>query len=236
MRCSAKSLIIGLCLQPICGAQPPTSRTPSSRSSRRGPRCRQGARRDRPSSLRRRSPFCITGPLTALGKQSAARNALRHGLNVPVLADPLLAKEVVELAERVANGSPDPEIRELAVQVAAAQTDIQRVRDARHAVMGALMAEPDKASEKIQKSSRSWLRSTVTRDGPCRGANRPSSLSALNDFCGIRNKLQPEIGSWRNEVSAVGGPASPEPRGHSRFARCGASKTRVNALVARTPE
>jgi hypothetical protein len=88
-----------------------------------------------------------TGPLTALGKQSVARNALRHGLSLPVLADPHLAKEVVELAERVAGGSPDPGLRELAVQVAAAQIDIQRVRDARHAAMGALIADPGKAPE-----------------------------------------------------------------------------------------
>jgi hypothetical protein len=76
---------------------------------------------------------------------------LRHGLNVPVSADPLLAKDVVELAERVANGFTDPEIRERAVRVAEAQADIQRVRDARHAVMGALITEPRKAREKLQE-------------------------------------------------------------------------------------
>ena len=32
-RCCAKSPITGRCLPPICGAQPPTSKTPSSRSS-----------------------------------------------------------------------------------------------------------------------------------------------------------------------------------------------------------
>jgi hypothetical protein len=68
---------------------------------------------------------------------------LRHGLSVPVLADLVLAKEVVELAERVANGSTDPQIRELAVQVAAAQIDIQRVRHARHALIDACLMEPD---------------------------------------------------------------------------------------------
>jgi hypothetical protein len=98
-----------------------------------------------------RPAWRCTGPLTAQGKQSVAKNALRHGLSLPVLADPLLSKEVAEQAERVANGSTDPEIRELAIQVAAAQTDIQRVRDARHAVMGALIAQPDKAAEKTKE-------------------------------------------------------------------------------------
>jgi microcystin degradation protein MlrC len=74
-------------------------------------------------------------------------------LNVPVLADPVLQKEVAELAERIANGSTDSQMRELAVQVAAAQIDVQRARHARHAVMAALAAEPGcgTASEKIQK-------------------------------------------------------------------------------------
>ena len=98
-----------------------------------------------------RPAWRCTGPLTALGKQSVARNALRHGLSLPVLADPLLSKEVIELAERIADGAPDPEIRELAVRIAEAQTDIQRVRDARHAVMGALIAEPGKAPEKTKE-------------------------------------------------------------------------------------
>ena len=76
---------------------------------------------------------------------------MRHGLNVPVLADPVLEKEVAELAERIANGSTDSQMRELAVRVAAAQIDVQRVRHARHAVMGALVAEPGSgtAPEKI---------------------------------------------------------------------------------------
>jgi hypothetical protein len=98
-----------------------------------------------------RPAWRCTGPRTAQGKQSVARNALRHGLSLPVLADPHLAKEVVELAERVAGGSPDTGLRELAVQVAAAQIDIQRVRDARHAAMGALIAEPGRAPEKTKE-------------------------------------------------------------------------------------
>jgi hypothetical protein len=49
-----------------------------------------------------------------------------------VLADPALAKEIVELAERLAGGSQEPRTQELAVNVAAAQVDVQRVRHARY--------------------------------------------------------------------------------------------------------
>ena len=43
-----------------------------------------------------------TGPRTRAGKQRSARNALRHGLNQPVLADPGIAAEAADLARRIA--------------------------------------------------------------------------------------------------------------------------------------
>jgi hypothetical protein len=75
-----------------------------------------------------------------------AVNALRHGLSIPVFADPILATEVAELAERIAKGSTDPKVRERARDVAAAQIDVERVRHARHALiarppMGAPVSE-----------------------------------------------------------------------------------------------
>ena len=48
-----------------------------------------------------------------------------------MFADPALASEIAGLAERLADGSQDPWMRELAVGVAAAQVDVQRVRLAR---------------------------------------------------------------------------------------------------------
>ena len=83
------------------------------------------------AAANRRNARKSTGPRTAEGKRSVARNALRHGLRIPVFADPALAKEIVELAERIADGSQEPRTRELAVDVAAAQVDVQRVRHAR---------------------------------------------------------------------------------------------------------
>ena len=51
-----------------------------------------------------------TGPKTAKGKKRSAVNARRHGLNVSVLHDPLLAKEVEALARRLAGPTASPEI------------------------------------------------------------------------------------------------------------------------------
>jgi hypothetical protein len=84
------------------------------------------------AAANRRNARQSTGPRTAQGKRSVARNAVRHGLRVPVLADPDLANEIVELAERLADGSQELRTRELAVSIAAAQVDIQRVRHARY--------------------------------------------------------------------------------------------------------
>ena len=39
-----------------------------------------------------------TGPKTANGRRRSARNALRYGLSLPVLSDPILSQEVAALA------------------------------------------------------------------------------------------------------------------------------------------
>ena len=95
----------------------------------------------------RRNARRSTGPRTASGKRTAARNALRHGLSLPVFADPALAREIAELAERLADGCAVPQPRELAIRVAAAQVDVKRVRHARNGLiarrpMGAPATEP----------------------------------------------------------------------------------------------
>jgi hypothetical protein len=83
----------------------------------------------------RRNARLSTGPRTASGKRSVAVNALRHGLSIPVFADPGLGTEIAELAESIANGSTEPEVQERARDVAAAQIDVERVRHARHLVI-----------------------------------------------------------------------------------------------------
>jgi hypothetical protein len=73
-----------------------------------------------------------TGPRTARGRASAARNALRHGLSQPVCSDPALSEEVEALAREIAGPDANAEVQELARRVAEAQIDLRRVRYARH--------------------------------------------------------------------------------------------------------
>jgi hypothetical protein len=81
-------------------------------------------RANRANSLR------STGPKTAAGRATAARNARRHGLRIPVLSDPALSAEVEALAQKIA-GNGSPELVELAQKIAEAEIDVIRVRRAR---------------------------------------------------------------------------------------------------------
>ena len=72
-----------------------------------------------------------TGPRTRAGKAAVARNALRHGLSLPVLADPALTAEVAALATRIAGEGASAARHVAAVRIAEAQVDVRRVRRVR---------------------------------------------------------------------------------------------------------
>jgi hypothetical protein len=84
-----------------------------------------------------------TGPRTAAGKAAVARNALRHGLSLPVLADPALAPEVTALAGRIAGEGASEARRAAALAIAAAQVDVLRVRRVRLRIMTEGFGEDD---------------------------------------------------------------------------------------------
>jgi hypothetical protein len=97
---------------------------------------RQEPNLQEPSDTPRRS-----GPRTPGGKARAGRNAMRHGLSLPVLADPATAAAVEALARQISQDVPGAgaDIAELAQSVAQAQLDLTRVRRTRHDLLAAAL-------------------------------------------------------------------------------------------------
>jgi hypothetical protein len=79
------------------------------------------------------------GPRTPAGRAHSARNALRYGLSLPVLADPATAAQVDALVRQMSPAA-EAEIGELARAVAHAQVDLIRIRRARHDLLAAAFA------------------------------------------------------------------------------------------------
>jgi hypothetical protein len=76
-----------------------------------------------------------TGPKSDAGKRRAARNALSHGLAVPVSNIAALQSDIETLALSIARASGERAITELSRQVAEAQLEILRIRSVRAAIL-----------------------------------------------------------------------------------------------------
>lgn len=87
---------------------------------------------ERKAHANRANARASTGPRTAAGKVRSARNAQRHGLTLSVLADSAYTDEVKACAREIAGESATLKLQHLASRVAAAQIDLNRVRQARH--------------------------------------------------------------------------------------------------------
>jgi len=94
---------------------------------------------DRKRKANRANAPASTGPQTSQGHARSARNALRHGLSLPVCADPALCEA---LAREIAGTGANAEIQELARRVAEAQIDLRRVRYARHKLLSDALGDP----------------------------------------------------------------------------------------------
>src|SRR3954454_23079012 len=71
-----------------------------------------------------------TGPRTALGKARSSKNALRHGLAVPIGRDPQYEPVVAALTARIAGPHADEQCLALARPVAEVVIDLARIRHA----------------------------------------------------------------------------------------------------------
>jgi len=94
----------------------------------------------------RRNALRSTGPRSLAGKAIAARNSRRHGLTVPVLDEPSLAREAVELARKIEKSEigreADAAGHVLACRIAETMIDLKRVRLAKLPLVAAVHANP----------------------------------------------------------------------------------------------
>src|SRR5262245_35918199 len=71
-----------------------------------------------------------SGPHSSSGKPRAAQNARRHGIRRYGMADPVFNARVKHLAEAIAGEGADEKTRRVAQELAAAEIEIGRIRQA----------------------------------------------------------------------------------------------------------
>ena len=119
-----------------------------------------------------------TGPRTAEGRNRSARNARRHGLSLPVLADPTLSQDVAELTREIAGSTPSRELYELARRVAETQIDLRRVRYARFDLLSSALGDPDYESpSKLRTKANCGRQLATKREGPQKFASILSDMA-----------------------------------------------------------
>lgn len=93
------------------------------------------------ASAGQRNARAATGPKTAAGRARSAQNALRHGLNRPISADPKSLPLITHLAQEIAGPEASAEVKNLAMQVADADLEVLRARQLRHHFVITAMSE-----------------------------------------------------------------------------------------------
>jgi hypothetical protein len=103
----------------------------------------------------RRNAQKSTGPKSAAGKVKVARNALRHGLSLPVLGDPALSPEVADIARMLAKSLTGREVdgrgHALACRIAEPIIDLRRVQDARLPLLNEVQADLRHAGKPLRE-------------------------------------------------------------------------------------
>ena len=116
---------------------------------------------ERKLAANRRNASRSSGPRTLRGKSRSSRNAVRHGLAVPLSNDPVRLYEIEQLAKMLSASSNDLLRQDEARELAECHFDLRRIRSAKAAVLQHLGSfdNPDveahaAAAEALDKISR----------------------------------------------------------------------------------
>ena len=88
----------------------------------------------------RRNASRSTGPITAQGKARASRNALRHGLSVPIYRPSAVAADIGEFALQLVGDAASQTEIDLARAAAEAQLELGRIRREKQLLLEVLMS------------------------------------------------------------------------------------------------
>ena len=91
-----------------------------------------------------------TGPKTAAGRARSSRNALRHGLSLPLTLNAEMAAKADLIRKSLVSEQGKPTRVVAAIEFAQAQLDFLRIR----AVRGQMMAELDSVSDDLTQLRR----------------------------------------------------------------------------------
>jgi hypothetical protein len=96
-----------------------------------------------------------TGPRTALGKASVRKNAIRHGLAVPVTRDPAVAHDIEVLINALAGkAASSVDLRDLLRRFIEAQMDLNRVWQLRDKAIAATLGDLKLTPQSFQERAR----------------------------------------------------------------------------------
>ena len=112
---------------------------------------------ERQIAANRRNAPMSTGPRSRAGLKRASRNAYRHGLSSSGTSDPALAKQLEQLARKIAGDNGDPNIIGRARAIAHAELELVRVRRARVAIIARAttalsVGHPNQLAEAVRRA------------------------------------------------------------------------------------
>jgi len=150
------------------------------------------------------------GPKTAGGKSRSARNALKHGLSLPVLSCGIFSEEVETLAREIGGANASLKIHELARRIAEAQIDLRRIspRIPRSARAATGRISWQQFFPTWRSGSRPWTGMNGER---CRGASLRFGLSMRTKAS--RNEAIVASGVWAGLLRQVAPWRSRSPAG-----------------------